>query len=54
MTTAILTLALVFFPGHSPVDQCHDDVIPSYSVSGELFGDQNGDGFLSGSECEWR
>lgn len=52
--TTVLAFALIFFPVHSPINQCNDDVTPSYSISGDLYGDQNGDGILSGSECDWR
>lgn len=36
------------------VNQCNDGIAPSYTATGAVYGDQNGDGILSGDDCDWR
>lgn len=52
----VMGVAIIFSPYsmEQVVNQCSDNVVPSYTATGEVYGDANGDGILSGSECEWR
>lgn len=56
-TVVGLGAAIVFGPasnGPESVDQCNDSITPKYTTSGQLYGDFNNDGTLSGDECDWK
>ena len=37
-----------------PVYPCGDDVAVHVAADGSIYGDANHDGWLSGTECDWR
>lgn len=57
--TIVLGAAIYFGPINTEpadisVNHCHDGIEAIYTVDGQLFGDQNQDGQLSGDECDWK